>query len=216
MKSTQKKYTKEQFVKEFLRKQAQAKAARELEVQPEYYATESVSYTKDVDYYESIDEKVEIEEPVTAIFDDEESSVEEEFTNEKVDLTDVTEVFEAKTVVEQSEKVIDISPLIRSKKSAGDNTLVKTIEDVKSAIEEEEELFNSNKNIVFEVEIEYSSSDLSFNGLNLLEEELRDGNLQVGFDINVGTFVGNTITKIVRKKKAKVKFEDLYYQLSFE
>ena len=217
MNSTKNKYTKEQFVKEFLARQAATKAIRSVKKEAvEAFGATSTSFVKEAD--SSVSEGFDIEVPVksTSKRRKDDTVVERKNTNQIIDLTNTKEICETKVITENQTNVIELNALNKPVENLDKDKTINSIEDIKTAIREEENFFNSNKNVVFEVEINYSSSDLSFNGLNLLEEKLRDGNLQVGFDVNTGTFVGDTIKKIVRKRKAKVESEDLYVQISFE
>lgn len=200
MKMTKNKYTKEQFVRDFLRMQALRNTKTECE---------------EVEYNDSIEYAVGVEESVKTIVYKNNAVSENKSTKKEIDLTDAKEVYEIEVATQQSEKVIELNS-IKSNTGGFDGCKTISIKDIKAAIEEESDLFESHKEMVFEIDIEYTSNDLSFNGLNLLEEKLKDGNLQIGFNVNVGTFIGDTTTKVVRKRKQKVKFEDVYTQLSFE
>lgn len=178
MKSTQNKYTKEEFVKAFLMRQAQAKAQKSLE-EKQALKVESNKSEKE-----------------TNICKKDRKSVQK-----KTDLTDTKKVFETKTIKEEPEKVIKISPSKESKVQVEEDKKVNTAE---------------KRNVNFKIEIVYSSKDLNFSGLDLMEKELKDGNLQVGFDVNVGTFTGETVKKIVRRRKQKDKSEEKHAQLSFK
>lgn len=213
MKSAQK-YTKEQFVRDFLEKQALAKALRMSSKSTNTSDKKITSIVDEVEVHDPTQSIVDIEESASAILDKYDNSVKSKGTNDKVDLTDEKEVFETKAIENDSnDKIIELNPIKSSVKES--NTKIKSKEDIKSIVEKEMDSIKSNKTNIFEVEIKYSSNDLSFSGIKLVEEELKDGNLQVGFDVDAGTFVGNTITKVVRKRKPKVKSEEVCAQLTF-
>lgn len=154
--------------------------------------------------------------------------------NEKskvVDKTSMTEESEVKTLKVDLNKVVnlevkenkDIEEIKVAKDTAekeNKKSLDKQIssrEKIEAVVEEEKNFFSGKRNDVFEIKITYSSGKSEFNGIQLSEDEMKGGNMQIGFYVNDGEFTDTPVKNVRRKraKKAKDEYSDSAVQISF-
>lgn len=151
--------------------------------------------------------------------------------SEIVDITNAEEVSEVKTLKVNPDKIKSLKSsesldakeskvtenLIKEEEKKDFNEQINPKEAIESIIEGEKDFFSNKTNDVFEVKVTYSPASSEFNGIQLLEDEMKGGNMQIGFYVNAGEFTGDSIKKVRRKRKTKSEKEvsEQAVQISF-
>ena len=152
-------------------------------------------------------------------------------TSEIIDMATVKEVSEVKTLKVNPDKIESLKSseslevqepkvtenLIKEEEKKDFDKQINPKEAIESIIEGEKDFFSNKTNDVFEVKVTYSSASSEFNGIQLLEDEMKGGNMQIGFYVNAGEFTGDSIKKVRRKRKTKSEKEvsEQAVQISF-